>query len=348
MPVGDVAAPAVVSALGRSPRVEPRTAPFPWFGGKRRAVDLIWQRLGDVDCYVEPFCGSAAVLLARPDARGVETVSDADHFLCNLWRAVRAEPDAVAGWADYPVIEADLQAWHYWLVTEGAARIRRCEGDPEHYDAQVAGWWLWGACGWIGSGWCSGAGPWSWDGEAWVGTAGQGINRQLPHVGDAGQGINRKLPHVGDAGRGRTEFIRTWLGDLSARLRHVRVACGDWSRVLGDSVTWRHGTCGVLLDPPYGADRANTYAHDCRDVAAQAATWARNAGQRPDMRIAFAGYAGEHDFPGWAAVPWKAPGGYGSQGQGRGRDNCALETLWFSPACIQPEPAVRDLFAGLA
>lgn len=31
-------------------------APFPWFGGKSRAADIIWQRLGaDVINFVEPF-----------------------------------------------------------------------------------------------------------------------------------------------------------------------------------------------------------------------------------------------------------------------------------------------------
>ena len=40
-------------------------APFPWFGGKRRAAPTIWEALGDPGGYVEPFAGSAAVLLAR-------------------------------------------------------------------------------------------------------------------------------------------------------------------------------------------------------------------------------------------------------------------------------------------
>jgi len=41
-------------------------APFPWFGGKRRAAALIWRALGDPPNYVEPFFGSGASLLARP------------------------------------------------------------------------------------------------------------------------------------------------------------------------------------------------------------------------------------------------------------------------------------------
>ena len=325
-------------------------APFPWFGGKRTVAAEVWSRLGKVENYVEPFFGSGAVLLARPDAPKTETINDADHFLVNFWRAVQSAPDDVACYADYPITEADLQSRHHWLITEGRTRIGRCAGDVAHYDAQVAGWWLWGACAWIGTGWCSGEGPWSWDGSEWQGinrqlphlSAGQGINRQLPHL-SAGQGINRKLPHFGDAGRGA--FISEWMTALSNRLRHVRVACGDWSRVCGDSVTWRHGLTGVFLDPPYGVeDRAKVYSQDCLDVAAKAREWAVSAGKRRDMRIAFAGYDGEHEFPAdWTAFRWKASGGYGSQGEDQGRVNCARETIWFSPACVAP--AQQDMFA---
>jgi site-specific DNA-adenine methylase len=38
-------------------------APFPWFGGKSRVADIVWDRFGDVANYVEPFFGSGAVLL---------------------------------------------------------------------------------------------------------------------------------------------------------------------------------------------------------------------------------------------------------------------------------------------
>lgn len=37
---------------------EPLKAPFVWFGGKRKVADKVWQALGDVDHYVEPFAGS--------------------------------------------------------------------------------------------------------------------------------------------------------------------------------------------------------------------------------------------------------------------------------------------------
>ena len=74
------------------------TAPFPYFGGKRRAAPAVWDALGDVGGYVEPFAGSAAVLLARPATKGrrVETLNDADGWLVNVWRSIQLNPAAVA------------------------------------------------------------------------------------------------------------------------------------------------------------------------------------------------------------------------------------------------------------
>ena len=66
--------------------------------------------------------------------------------------------------------------------------------------------------------------------------------------------------------------------------------------------------------------------------------WALDNGENPKLRIVLCGYHGEHDMPsGWRVLKWKAPGGYGSQGQDRGRDNCSLERLWLSPHCLPVE-----------
>src|SRR5579872_3506894 len=177
-------------------------SPFPYFGGKSRAAAMVWARLGDVPNFVEPFAGSLAILLARPTEPGIETVNDKCRFISNFWRAVQADPDAVAAAAEWPVNEADLESRHLWLVSKGAAQLEQLLTDPEYFDAKVAGWWVWGQCAWIGSGWCSGEGPWISGDNGWVlRNAGQGINRQLPHLRNAGQGINRQLPHLGNAGQ---------------------------------------------------------------------------------------------------------------------------------------------------
>ena len=50
-------------------------APFPYYGGKRLLASCIWDRLGHVDVYAEPFAGSLAVLLAS-EPHKMEIVCD--------------------------------------------------------------------------------------------------------------------------------------------------------------------------------------------------------------------------------------------------------------------------------
>jgi DNA adenine methylase len=149
-------------------RIEPIKSPMPYFGGKSRIASAIWKRFGDVPNYVDPFCGSLAVPLSRPHPPQTETVNDLDKFISNFFRAVKHDPDAVAWWADQPVDEASMEAQHYWLITKGAETLKPLMLDPDAYDAKIAGWWVHGACSWIGSGWCSGAGPWQVKNGAWV------------------------------------------------------------------------------------------------------------------------------------------------------------------------------------
>lgn len=320
-------------------REETVIAPFPYAGGKAAIAAEVWTRFGNVPNYVEPFFGSGAVLLARPGGAGkTETANDADGLVSNLWRAIQADPEAVAHHADWPVHECDLHARHAWLVGQRESLSTRLEGDPAFYDARAAGWWLWGACAWIGSGWCSGDGPWKVvDGRLVKTDESGGARRKLPHVGNAGMGINRQLPHVGNAGRGD---LYAYMAALSERLRRVRFACGPWDRILGESVTVRHGLTAVLLDPPYADDEhAWDYAAG-GGVWEAARAWAVENGNNPLLRIALCGYDRPGlAFPdGWAAYRWKARGGYGSQGDGRGRENARRETVWFSPACLNDTP----------
>jgi DNA adenine methylase len=347
-------------------------APFPWFGGKALACETVWAAFGRVDNYVEPFAGSAAMLLGAPDGKRVETINDADGFVANFWRAVSHNAEAVAAHADWPTNEADLFARHSWLVRQRAVLLDGLHGDPEWYDAKIAGWWCWGACNWIGSGWCSGIGPWVHDGERLVdmrqlphlGNAGQGVNRKLPHLGDAGQGVNRKLPHLGDAGRGvnrklphlsagqgvnalpRAAYIHEWFSTLQARMRDVRVTCGDWSRVVKDSVTTRHGLTAIFLDPPYTKGEMDYSAGGVGgDLAREVQAWCAANGADPKLRVVLCGHAGEHDgllAHGWHIRTWTARKGYAVTEEAM--ENSASETLWCSPHCVPEIALIGDLF----
>jgi DNA adenine methylase len=257
--------------------------------------------------------------------------------VCNFWRAVANDPNTVAHYADWPVNEKDLEARHLWLVNQ-REDLRDALGDPEYYDPKIAGWWVWGCCNWIGHGFCSGSGPWVWDGSKIV------DQRQLPHLGNRGMGINRQLPHLGDRGK----FITDWFNTLYIRLREVRVCCFDWSRILTESVTIRHGLTGVLLDPPYEKGNMDYGAGGMgQGIAEKVRAWCIENGNNPQIRIVLCGHAGEHDAllnHRWTIHKWVARKGYALTDESL--ENSASETVWASPHCIGGELDC-PLFSGL-
>jgi hypothetical protein len=332
---------------------EPLKAPFPWFGGKSKAAELIWSRFGAASCdnYVEPFLGSGAVFLRRPaEFTGWITLNDLDGHVVNFWRAVTRYPDLVAFHASQPVFECDLHARHLALVTSAKGEAERLMASPDYCDPQRAGWWAWGATVWIGSGWCAGDGPWHAEPDAegvpvfTLGDGGTGVNRQLPHLGNGGRGVNRQLPHLGDGGTGgltaeKLAWVQDWFTGLQDSFREARVACGDWERICSPGTLTRNGPCAVLLDPPYSLTSA-VYAQDSSTVSGDVRRWCVANGGNPLLRIALCGHDTEHnelEALGWSVETWDKSGGY------QGADD--RERIWFSPACIRPAAAELDLFS---
>lgn len=322
-------------------------SPFVWFGGKSKVSHIVWNRFGDVDNYVELFAGSLAVLLGRPanHNKRAETVNDLDLYICNFWRALASDPIAVAEYADWPVNETDLTARHIWLINQGRESLSRLEGDPDYYDAKIAGWWVWGVNAWIGSGWCNGTGNWNVDESGAVinlnesgGNRGQGINRQRPHLGNRGQGKPGCETHL--------DSLIEYMQALSDRLRGVRVCYGDWQRVVTEGALSYGATVGVFLDPPYSADTGRDmtlYTHET-DVSAAVREWAIANGDNPRYRIALCGYEGEHVMPeSWQCFAWKAGASYKSSNGDR-TGNRHLERIWFSPHCLNINQPVQHEF----
>jgi hypothetical protein len=306
------------------------TAPFPYFGGKRRAAGIVWAALGDVDNYIEPFGGSAAVLLARPHPPQFETLNDVDCYIANFWRATQWAPEEVVQWADWPVNQTDLYARHRWLTcSEEAKRFRsRMREDPSYYDPRIAGWWCWGQCLWIGSGWCR------------VPADESGITDKRPQV--HGMGV-----HGNDSAetcQERRESLLDRFNRLRDRLRTVRVCCCDWRRVCSsESVTTQLGTVGLFFDPTYSGESGRTpglYGVDSLTVAHEAREYCLERGGDPRYRIVLAGLAGEgHEVleeSGWSVVAWESHGGYNRTEAGK--DRARRERLWLSPHCL-PVPS---------
>jgi hypothetical protein len=324
------------------PDVSKLKAPFPYFGGKRTVAHDVWARLGSVKQYIEPFCGSAAVLLAAPQRASLEVIGDANMYVANFWRAVKCQPEAVWRESDYPVSHVDLYARHGWLTQPERRRaMSEALADPEWPgDARIAGWWVWGQCCWIGSGWCEREAR----GQRGEGAAVRGEMGQIPHASDAGMGLQSeglgKIPHASDAGRGLSAHrtgARAWIERLSERLERVRVVHGSWDRCLnhhyGDDST------AVFLDPPYLAFERLYSDEGAEPVARAVEVWAR---ENARLRIALCGHDGDYYLPGWECFAWERAGNtYGGAGT---KD---AERIWFSPACERVRrPAQASLFGA--
>jgi DNA adenine methylase len=318
-------------------------APFPYFGGKSTIADEIWNVLGDVDHYIEPFFGSGAVLLNRPKVGGSETVNDKDGFLCNAWRSLQFSPDEVAKWCDWPVNHADLSARKMKLIEKEGYLIENLIKDDTWHDPKLAGYWIWAASCWIGSG-LTGLGQ-----IPHLGDGGKGVYKigKRPHLGDAGNGVHKigKIPNLSNAGKGVQEpynaNLYKWFRELSERLRYVRVVCGDWKRVCGGNWQDNMGICGMYFDPPYGVrDRyTDIYHHDSTEIAEEVERWCLERGNLKTYRIVVSGYDEYKGLEnaGWRIKTWKAGGGYGKLGDGQGRENRKRERLYISPHCLQDE-----------
>jgi len=351
-----------------------RKAPFPWFGGKSRAAPLVWQLLGDVEHYVEPFAGSLAVLLNRPHPCNrpyhSETVNDADALLVNAWRGIQFAPDAVAEAASWPVSEACKSARQIallrWRETGAKERIA---GDPRYFDSEMAGWWLWAVAVQIGGFTDDGA----WTADPVTGrivkmprssTREPGVSRKIPNLGDNGSGVcgpllrepgisllKRNFPEEDDFHPITMPRLRWWMRLLSARLRHVRICNGDWSRVCTSGAMHTlsvrtGGVCGVFLDPPYFTDdrTPGLYSVDDGSIAASCRAWAIEAGRDPRNRIVLTGYDSEHEElerHGWTVHEWFKYAGFMTPG--RNKSFGLRERLWASPHCLRPDMQPEQL-----
>ena len=289
-------------------------SPFPYFGGKSKVAKIIWQGLGELDNYVEPFAGSLSVLLANPNPAKIETVNDKDCMITNFWRAVSNNPEELSKIADYPVTESDLHARHRWLVQQTTSDfVQKIENDPDFYDLKIAGWWVWGIGASIGNNWLK---P-------------KGLNA-LPLLSSPGGGIH-----------GQKNSIIEWFQVLQKRLRRVRVACGDWKRIVTPSITFQNKgirkdkMTGVFLDPPYEISNRYKIYNKETDVYKEVCEWAVANGDNPKMRIVVCGYDGSFTFPdSWKEYAWETNGGMANMGEGRGRDNAKKERIYFSKYCL--------------
>ncbi len=206
----------------------------PWFGGKRTLAPVIVEALGAHKSYIEPFCGSMAVLMAKEPA-GYETVNDLHGDLVNL-----------AWCLQHPRLAEDLY--------ERMGRTLVCEGLMEEWRAVVdqpidtaGGADVDRAHAYLAL--------------AWMGRNGtSGLERQNFQI------AVRWTPTGGSATtrfRSATESIPAW----HERLRNVVILRRDGFKVI-QSVADRADTA-IYCDPPYLRDTRSgsnsDYLHDFKE-----------------------------------------------------------------------------------
>jgi DNA adenine methylase len=316
------------------------SAPFAYTGSKSLVADEVWARFGKVECYVEPFFGSGAVLLGRPkpigdESWGVEIANDIDCMIVNLWRAVKHDPDAVARAAVNPLFENDHHARHAELVAQRGTLRAKLEGDEDYCDPKLAGWWVWGKARMM-SPLCSGRGPWKLERKC-------GEPRELVYDKKSKKaGISREFFLKTSGGFESVEDATVAMRALTERFKDVCVYCGDWQDPCIRSRPALFGRVALFLDPPYTvkADRQNNlYACESTEVGIEAYKWAVKHGNDHDLLIALCGYTGEYKMPDdWSCYRWTSSGGLASftsykGAAGRGVRNKRRECVWFNANC---------------
>jgi len=319
--------------------------PFPYFGGKMQVASIVWKALGKVARYIEPFFGSGAVLLNRPDFGESENwqyeiVNDKDCYLANVWRSIKYKTEETATYADWPVNHCDLSARRRWLF-QNPPSIENLQNDPEWCDPKAAGYWIWGMSVWIGSGFLT-----------------EGIDaKKRPHL-TSHKGVHAvegPRPNIVDSrGISSTEArpVLEWFRRLLNRLERVKVVCGDWERVCGGN--WQlkgTATCGMFFDPPYAVERSDCYRVEDYSVSHKVREYCLEKGKEKGMRLVLAGYLEEHESllqHGWKVHCWTTMGGYANMGdlESRGRENRSKEALFFSPECEPIETLKQESLFG--
>ena len=201
------------------------TALAPWYGAKRQLAARIVEALGPHSSYYEPFCGSMAVLLAKPEARH-EVVNDLNRDLVNVAAVLQARHLAAE-----LLVRLHFTVCAEELYRESRAVVLRPHVGPlgdvtRAYHALVT-WWL-----------------------GRNGTAGTRKNRTS---------FSARFSSKGGSGGVRFRNMVASVPAFARRLARVDVLNRDALEVLG-KVTDAAGTA-IYCDPPYLA-KACQYEHD--------------------------------------------------------------------------------------
>ncbi|EAZ2875435.1 DNA adenine methylase [Salmonella enterica] len=83
---------------------------FSWMGGKRRLAKHILPEFPEHECYVEPFCGAAALFFMKMPTK-VEVINDVNSDLVNLYRVVQHHLEEFVRQFKWALISREMFKW---------------------------------------------------------------------------------------------------------------------------------------------------------------------------------------------------------------------------------------------
>ena len=97
---------------------------IPWLGGKRRLADKLIPLFPSHECYVEVFCGGAAIYFLRPPAP-VEVLNDVNGDLINLYRVVQHHLEEFVRQFKWAITSRQVFKWLQMTKPETLTDIQR-------------------------------------------------------------------------------------------------------------------------------------------------------------------------------------------------------------------------------
>lgn len=97
---------------------------IPWLGGKRRLADKLIPLFPPHECYVEVFCGGAALYFLRPPAQ-VEVLNDINGELVNLYRVVQHHLEEFVRQFKWAISSRQVFKWQQATKPETLTDIQR-------------------------------------------------------------------------------------------------------------------------------------------------------------------------------------------------------------------------------
>ena len=82
----------------------------PWIGGKRRLAKHLLPLFPEHECYVEPFCGAAALYFLKAPAKA-EVINDINGDLVNLYRVVQHHLDEFIRQFRWALVSRQIWQW---------------------------------------------------------------------------------------------------------------------------------------------------------------------------------------------------------------------------------------------